>query len=85
MRRTIEMITVYILAKLEAGKEEEVFKNVKALPEVKKAAATLGTYDMVIETSFETMEELDEFIFMKLRRIAGIVETVSMITSKVIV
>jgi DNA-binding Lrp family transcriptional regulator len=85
MRRTKDMITAYILAKLETGKEEEVFKHLKGLPEVKKAAATLGTYDMVIETSFETMEELDEFIFMKLRRIVGIVETVSMITSKAIV
>jgi DNA-binding Lrp family transcriptional regulator len=79
------MITAYILAKIETGKEEEIFRRIKGLSEVKKAAATFGTYDMVIETAFQNIESLDEFIFAKLRKIPGIAETVSIITSKVIV
>jgi len=79
------MVTAYVLAKIEAGKEEEIFKRIRGLSEVKKAAATFGTYDMVIETTFENIEELDEFIFAKLRKIPGMKETISMITSKVIV
>lgn len=79
------MITAYILARIQTGKEDEIFKGIKGLSEVKKAAATFGAYDVVIETAFDNIESLDEFIFAKLRKIPGIVETISMITSKSIV
>jgi DNA-binding Lrp family transcriptional regulator len=79
------MIKAYILAKIETGKEEDIFKNLKKLREIKKAAATFGVYDLIIEVTLESVEKLDEFIFTKLRKIQGITETMSLITSKTIV
>lgn len=79
------MATAYILAKMETGREEEIFSKLKQLTEVKKATATFGVYDIVMEVAFENVESLDEFIFTKLRKIAGITETVSMLTAKAIV
>jgi DNA-binding Lrp family transcriptional regulator len=76
------LISAYILAKIETGREEEIFKRLKALSDVKRAAATFGVYDLVVEVEFEAIEDLDEFIFTKLRKISGITETVSVIVSK---
>jgi DNA-binding Lrp family transcriptional regulator len=49
---------------------------------VKEADATYGSYDLVIKVSFKTIEDLDRFIFEKIRRIKGINETSSMIVAK---
>ncbi|MGQ9565992.1 MAG: Lrp/AsnC ligand binding domain-containing protein [Candidatus Bathyarchaeales archaeon] len=73
------------MVKLESGKERTVFDKVKMLSGVKRAAATFGAYDMILEVSFDNIEDLDEFIFVKLRRISGITDTMSIIMSKVIV
>ncbi|MEM2102143.1 MAG: Lrp/AsnC ligand binding domain-containing protein [Candidatus Bathyarchaeia archaeon] len=73
------------MTKLESGKEKAVFDKVKMLSGVKRAVATFGVYDMILEVSFESVEDLDEFIFVKLRKIPGITDTMSIIISKTIV
>lgn len=73
------MVTAYVLAKVEAGKEE-VLEKVKKFPGVRSAASTLGIYDLHVEVAFATKEGLDEFIFDKIRRIPGITETVTLIS-----
>jgi DNA-binding Lrp family transcriptional regulator len=73
------MTIAYILAKVEAGKDAEVLSGVKEIPGVKQAVPTYGVYDLHVEVSFETMEELDRFIFEKIRRIPGIKETVTLV------
>jgi len=79
------MVIAYILAKIEAGKEDKILEGIRALPEVKRAAFTFGVYDVVVVVEFARVEGLDEFLFAKLRKIPGIVETISMIVSKEIV
>lgn len=79
------MVMAYILAKIEAGKEDEIYEKIRALPEVKRAAFTFGVYDVVVAVEFDRVEGLDEFLFAKLRKVPGIVETISMIVSKEIV
>jgi DNA-binding Lrp family transcriptional regulator len=79
------MVMAYILAKIEAGTEDEIFEKIKALSDVRRAAFTFGVYDLVIVVEFGRVEDLDEFLFAKLRKISGIVETISMIVSKEIV
>lgn len=73
------MIVAYVLAKVEAGKDEEVLTEVKRISGVKEAVPTYGVYDLHVEVSFATMEELDRFIFDKIRRIVGIKETVTLL------
>ena len=76
------MITAYIVAKVEAGKDEEVLKEVKKMSGVKQATPTYGVYDLHVEVSFSKMEELDKFIFEGMRRIRGIKETATLIAFK---
>ena len=78
------MVSAYILANVETGADRKVFRDIKKLPGVNKVSMTFGTYDLCIEVSFETMEELDEFVFDKLRKTPKIRETVTVICSETI-
>jgi DNA-binding Lrp family transcriptional regulator len=76
------LIVAYVLAKVEAGKDEEVLREAKKTRGVKQATPTYGVYDLHVEVAFDTMEELDKFIFDKIRRISGVKETVTLIAFK---
>jgi DNA-binding Lrp family transcriptional regulator len=60
-----------VLAKVEAGLDQQVLREAKNMAEVKQATPTYGLYDLHVEVSFEKMEELDKFIFDRVRRIHG--------------
>jgi DNA-binding Lrp family transcriptional regulator len=76
------LVTAYILAKVEAGKDEEVLSEIKKMSGVKQATPTYGVYDLHVEVSFNKMEELDKFIFDGIRRVSGIKETVTLVAFK---
>lgn len=78
----MDLIVAYVLAKVEAGKDEEVLREVKKISGVKQAIPTYSVYDLHVEVSFDTMEELDRFIFEGIRRIPGIKETVTLTALK---
>ena len=78
------MFSAYILGKVKAGTENEVLNSLKSQSAMKKASLTYGVYDLCIETQFKTMEELDDFVFNILRKVPGIKETVTLITSKTV-
>lgn len=77
------LTVAYILAKVEAGKDQAVLRDVKTLPGVRQATPTYGVYDLHVEVVFETMEELDKFIFEGIRMISGIKETVTLTALRV--
>ena len=74
------MVVAYILAKVEAGKDKEILTEAKKIHGVKQAIPTYGVYDLHVEVSFDTMEELDRFIFDTVRMVRGIKETVTLIS-----
>jgi DNA-binding Lrp family transcriptional regulator len=76
------MIFVYILGILEAGTENDTFNSLKNINQVRKASLTYGTYDLCIEALFKHLEELDDFVYNVLRKIPGIKETVTLVTSR---
>jgi DNA-binding Lrp family transcriptional regulator len=76
------MIQAYVLAKIEAGRDKEVLKKIKSVAGVRKASATYGIYDLFVDVTFESIEELDEFVFNKLRKISEVKETVTVICSE---
>jgi DNA-binding Lrp family transcriptional regulator len=78
------LTVAYVLAKVEAGLDQEVLREVKKIAGVKQATPTYGLYDMHVEVSFDKMEELDKFIFEGIRRIRGIKETATLIAFKAI-
>ena len=79
------MVSAYIMAKIETGKEKEVFSKIKEIEEIKEAITTYGTYDLLVKVNFRKNEDLDDFVFDVLRQISGVKETVTMIVVKSIV
>ena len=75
------MVSAYILAKVEIGKDKEVVNEIKMIPEVKKVCLTYGAYDIAIEATFDTIEDLDRFVFDKLRKTPKVKETLTLICS----
>jgi DNA-binding Lrp family transcriptional regulator len=76
------MISVYILGKIKAGTENDVLNSLKSINQVRKASLTYGTYDICIEALFKNLEELDGFLFEVLRKVSGIIQTVTLVTSR---
>ena len=81
----IALVLAYIMMKMQVGMDDEVLSEIKKLPQIQEANATYGSYDLVIKVQFKTIEDLDRFIFEKVRRIKGVTETSSMIVAKQIV
>ena len=76
------MIFVYVLAKIEAGTENEVLKSLKTISQVRKASLTYGIYDLCIEGLFKSLEDLDDFVFNNVIKIPGVKETATLVTSR---
>jgi DNA-binding Lrp family transcriptional regulator len=76
------LTVAYVLAKVEAGLDQEVLKEIKNITGVKQAIPTYGVYDLHVEVWFDKMEDLDKFIFEGIRRIRGIKETATLIAFK---
>jgi DNA-binding Lrp family transcriptional regulator len=76
------VISAYVLAQVEAGKDQEVLREAKKMPGVRQAVSTFGTYDLHIEVVFASMEELDKFVFDEIRLLDGIMETVTLISAE---
>lgn len=76
------MIIGYTLARILPAKEEEVYRKVKTYPEVKNVILTYGEYDLLLRVEVNSLEELDNFIFNKLRTTRGILATSTLIEAK---
>lgn len=64
------------------GKDKQAVQEVKKMSGAKKATSVYGVYDLHVEVSFDTTEELDKFIFEGIRKILGMKETVTLIMPK---
>jgi len=76
------LIVAYVLAKVEAGKDKEALQDIKKMSGVKQVASVYGIYDLHVEVSFDTMEQLDKFIFEEIRKVLGIKETVTLVVPR---
>ena len=76
------LTVAYVLAKIEAGQDQQVLEEVRRMVGVKYATSTYGLYDLHVEVSFEKMEDLDKFIFQGIRRVRGVKETATLIAFK---
>jgi DNA-binding Lrp family transcriptional regulator len=73
------LVHAFILAKVESGKDSEVLQEVIKTPGVQHATPTYGEYDLHVDVQFKTKEELDQFIFDKIRRTPGITDLLTLI------
>ena len=79
------MVSAYIMMKMQVGMDDQVIAEIKSLKQIEEANATYGAYDLVIKVNFKTIEDLDRFIFEKMRKVKGVTETSSMIVAKQVI
>jgi len=69
----------FVLINTEIGAEEEVLKQIRNLEEVKEAYIVYGIYDLFVEVEAENLEKLKDIISSKIRRLAKVKSTITMI------
>jgi DNA-binding Lrp family transcriptional regulator len=73
------MVTVFVLINSKTGKENQVFERMKEIPQVIEAYPLYGVYDIIAIIKAETMQELKDIIARRVRRIADIDSTLTMV------
>ena len=75
------MVRSYTLVRVKPSQDKEVYRQIKELPEVKEVVLTYGEYDLIVEINVNSLDELDSFIFDKLRVIEGVEGTTTLIVA----
>ena len=76
------MITTYTLLRVQPLMDRIVRDTVDKFPQVKDVIMTYGEYDLIVKIEVESLEELDHFIFNKLRAVEGIAATTSLLEAR---
>jgi uncharacterized protein with GYD domain len=63
-----------MLVRTERGKFDQVAKNLRQIPEVKRVFAVLGRYDVVVEVEAPDSKQVANAV-LKANRLAGVVYT----------
>ena len=76
----IIMATAHVLINCDTGSEESVIDDLKSIIGVKNVSGVFGAYDIVAEVQTQTVDKLRETITMKIRKIAGVRSTLTLLT-----
>lgn len=76
------MIKSYTLARVLPAKDKKVYRAVESYPEVKEVVLTYGEYDLIVKVEVNSLEELDHFVFNKLRTTDGVEATTTLIEAR---
>jgi len=67
------------MIKSDLGAEIDVLKEIREIPEVRKAYTIYGVYDLIIRVETGTSDDLKELIQQKLRIIQNVQSTLTMV------
>ncbi len=71
------MIMAFIMAKVVSSKAREVLEVVRMMENVQETYLIYGAYDLLVKDAFKTPKELSEFVVDRLRKVDGIMDTVT--------
>lgn len=67
---------------MDPGTDETALEKVERIEGVVSAELAYGPYDLVVKIDVKSAEDLDSFIFERLRKIPGVKDTLTVITAK---
>jgi len=70
--------TAYILINCELGSEELIIQQLKNIDDISEVSGTFGAYDILTKIESSTVETLREIITWKIRKIAHIRSTLTL-------
>ena len=69
----------FVLINAEVGNEQELIKQLRAIPNVTEVHVVYGVYDVIAKVEADTMEKDKETITNSLRRLDNVRSTLTMI------
>jgi len=66
------LIGSFVLLNCKKNREKEVMMQLKKIPEIKEIQCLTGPYDILIKVESPTIEELNETITWKIRKISDV-------------
>ena len=73
------MPNAYVMFSVKLGSEEEVLKEVRSISEIQEAYISHGVYDLVVKVITESTEQLKELVTHRLRMMADVKSTLTLI------
>ena len=73
------MPKAFVLMNAELGSEDSLVSELKKLESVEEVYQVYGVYDIVAQVEADTMETVKETITWKLRKLNGVISTLTMI------
>ena len=70
----------FVLINTDLGREREVTEALRAVKEITAIYSLYGVYDVIVEVEAETMDEVKEVVFDKIRRLDQVKSTITLIT-----
>jgi len=71
----------YILINSELGMESQVLEKLNAFPEVRESYMVYGVYDIIVKVEAETVDELKETVFQRIRHMENVRSTLTMMVT----
>jgi DNA-binding Lrp family transcriptional regulator len=75
------MAEAYVLLKVAPGYERNIVEELKNIPEIEDVNELYGEWDIITKASVERIEDLDELLSVKMRKIEGVTLTSTMIVA----
>ena len=75
------MVTAYVLITSKSGGEKNVLTGLQELKEVDEAKIVYGEYDIIAKIKVDDVDKLHEFLLEKIRPIADIEKTSTLIVA----
>ncbi len=75
----VEMVEAFVLITAKPGAETNLVERLRALEEVENAWAVYGEYDVIALITVDNLRNLDSFVTDKVRRLAEVQFTSTMI------
>jgi len=72
------MPSAYVLFNVSPGLEEQVLNDVKKVGNIQEAYVSYGVYDVIVKATAENMTDLKELVTYKLRNIAHVTSTLTL-------
>jgi DNA-binding Lrp family transcriptional regulator len=76
------MLTCFILIRVEAKKEDEVYDNLAKVKEIEGIREVFGEYDMICRLEARNLKEMRSLVITKVRSVPGVISTTTLITSE---
>jgi anthranilate phosphoribosyltransferase len=74
------MVSAFVLLKVKRGGEINISETLNRFKEIQDVSLLYGEYDAILKVETKTMEDLQEFLVKRLRRVDGVDKTSTLIT-----